>query len=76
MLMMALALAVAVPDCAPRNNRGSEAPHLKPRSIMTGGQPPLQTSWGRGPLPYLSTLSGHSRPIADSAGGSRVYACC
>ncbi len=35
-----------------------EAPHLKPRSVMTGGQPLLHTG-RRGPLPYLSAHCGH-----------------
>src|SRR3546814_4673614 len=47
---------IVLHGCPPSDLRGIEAPYLKPRSIMTGGQPPLQIR-RRGPLPYLSTVA-------------------
>src|SRR3546814_14493421 len=56
---------IVLHGCPPSDLRGIEAPYLKPRSIMTGGQPPLQIR-RRGPLPYLSTVATFARRCHDA----------
>ncbi len=58
--------------CPPSGKRGSEAPHLKPRSIMTGGQPLLKTR-RRGPLPYLPPKADIHSHRADVSRSGAVH---